>query len=68
VLYSDGVTEAMDVTEREFGAERLEQSLRRARGGHASAVQRQILEDIRAFADSRAASDDLTLLVLRREG
>ena len=67
VLYSDGVTEAMDVTEREFGAGRLEQSLRRARGGPASAVQRQILEDIRAFADSRAASDDLTLLVLRRE-
>jgi sigma-B regulation protein RsbU (phosphoserine phosphatase) len=66
LLYTDGVTEAMDAAGGMFGAERLEAAL--AAIGDADAVQTEAL--VRAAIDSFAARteqyDDITMVALRR--
>ncbi len=68
LLYTDGVTEAMNPAQELFGEERL---LVRARGLAGQPAQR-VCEDVRAEVTSYAAgaeqSDDITLLTLRYLG
>jgi serine phosphatase RsbU (regulator of sigma subunit)/anti-sigma regulatory factor (Ser/Thr protein kinase) len=69
VLYTDGVTEAMDVRNRLFGAEAIEKTLSRA--GHAPRSEKIIkglLEDVRAFVGEAHQSDDITMLVIKYLG
>jgi sigma-B regulation protein RsbU (phosphoserine phosphatase) len=67
-LYTDGLTEAADPEEQEYGAPRLTELLRR----HASLPPRELaaacLEDMNRFRAGAPRSDDLTILVLRRTG
>jgi len=66
VFYTDGVTEAIDPDEREFGLERL----RRVITSHADASASQILEAVvnavDAFAGDAPPFDDLTMVVVKR--
>ncbi len=65
LLYTDGITEAFSPTGDMFGADRLDEALlaaRSARGGIAA-----VLDAVAAFAQSRPADDDRTLLALRAE-
>ena len=68
VIFSDGVTDAMDPDEKEFGEERLASVVR----DHRKECSPAILEAVnRAIADWAAGTplpDDLTLLVARRAG
>jgi phosphoserine phosphatase RsbU/P len=69
VLYTDGVTEAMDVRNQLFGAEAIEETLSRA--GHAPRSEKIIkglLEDVRAFVGEAHQSDDITMLVIKYLG
>jgi sigma-B regulation protein RsbU (phosphoserine phosphatase) len=63
VLYTDGVTEASNGADEEFGEERLLQVLQENRGVSAQELQKEIS---RAAADfcSGTWRDDATLLVL----
>jgi sigma-B regulation protein RsbU (phosphoserine phosphatase) len=65
--YTDGVTEAMNGAEQEFGAERLDNIL----SGLASNSSQQIVEAVKAgvrdFVDGAEQSDDITMLVLKRK-
>jgi sigma-B regulation protein RsbU (phosphoserine phosphatase) len=67
VFYTDGVTEAIDPDEREFGLERL----RRVIASHADASASQILEAVvnavDAFAGDAPPFDDLTMVVVKRQ-
>ncbi len=66
VLYTDGVTEAMNEGEEEYEEARLETALRAAMGTSAQSVVDGIYRDIQAFTgNADALSDDLTLVVLR---
>ena len=66
-LYSDGVTEALNPNDEEFGSQRLIQALRRRAGQPASAIVSAVLAEIEAFCESTPQYDDITLLVLKRE-
>jgi phosphoserine phosphatase RsbU/P len=63
-LYSDGITEAFNPSDEEFGEERLETALDAARGQGAAALVRDILAATQAFAAGAEQSDDITLLAL----
>ena len=53
-LYTDGITEAFDAADQEFGEERLVASLRRHRELPSSALVASIVEDVQAIRPPRA--------------
>lgn len=66
VLYTDGVTEAMDPYDNEYSIERLV-ALVNANGGRSSAELRDVLlQDLNAHRGPREPSDDITFVILRR--
>lgn len=64
VLYSDGVTEAVSGAGEEFGEERLEAVLRRARAGSAAEAAAAIMDEVAAFGGGSRA-DDVTVVAIR---
>ena len=64
VLFSDGVSEAMNTAEDFYGDERLLTALTGAGASAADTVAR-VLKDVRAFADGAQQSDDITVLAAR---
>ena len=66
VLYTDGVVEALDAAEEEFGAERLAAAVRAAGGRPAAEVVTEVVRAARAFAGRAELDDDCTLVVVRR--
>jgi len=65
VLYTDGVTEAINDKEEEFGEERLLRIITENRDRQAAEIMERILDAITAFAGERPQFDDITLMVLR---
>jgi sigma-B regulation protein RsbU (phosphoserine phosphatase) len=65
VLYTDGVTEAINDKDEEFGEERLLRVIAENRGRPAGEIQERILEAIAVFAGECPQFDDITLMVLR---
>jgi serine phosphatase RsbU (regulator of sigma subunit) len=68
VLYSDGITEAMDDALRQFGEERLIRAVESTDGQPAEQSRAAILRDLAAFTNGAPARDDVTLVVLRVAG
>jgi serine phosphatase RsbU (regulator of sigma subunit) len=66
VLYTDGITEAQDRQQVEFGEERLLETLQRHRGRSAQEIQQEVLQAVRGFIGGAAPSDDMALMVLMR--
>ena len=68
VLYSDGIPEAHDFNDEEFGFERLESQLRmtRAGDGDADAVLFSLLGAVQDFVGGCSQADDMSLVVVRR--
>ena len=64
VLYTDGITEAMDAQNKQFGLERLNEVLARC-DLNAAAMSDAILESLGRFTSGNAAHDDRTLLVAK---
>jgi serine phosphatase RsbU (regulator of sigma subunit)/putative methionine-R-sulfoxide reductase with GAF domain len=67
LLYTDGVTEAINDQEQEFGEERLAQALRAGRHLDAEAQVVYIDQQVRAFTGDVPQFDDFTLMVVKRE-
>jgi len=65
VLYSDGVVEAANATEEEFGEERLAAILRENHSRPAAAVRDEILCQVKTFIGNESPQDDLTLLIVK---
>jgi serine phosphatase RsbU (regulator of sigma subunit) len=65
VLFSDGVTEAMDPEEQLFGVPRLKECLTGLTGQPLDQIQRCVLEAVENFVRGASQTDDLTLLVVR---
>lgn len=63
-LYTDGVTEAMNPDHELYGEERLKQQLTEA-GPELAGTFEAIKRDLRAFAETHAQHDDITMLALR---
>ena len=66
VLYTDGVTEAMDAQDRLFGEERLVAQLAAQPGGTAAAAIAGVVGAVRAFVGAREAADDIAIVAIRR--
>lgn len=65
VLYTDGVTEALNTAEdEEYGEERLLECLQSVRGKKASEVLQAVVEDVNRFS-GQVQHDDVTLIVVR---
>lgn len=64
VLYTDGVTEAFNVAEEAYGAERLVAEIREHGSGAAAGLVERICRSVASFAGAAPQSDDITLIVL----
>ncbi len=68
VVYSDGVTDALNEDGAFFGDERLLASLRESAGRPAAEVAHQLLGAVEAFVGEARWHDDVSLMVVRRAG
>lgn len=64
-LYTDGITEAVNLTEEEFGTERFVQTLVSARTQSAAAIAETVDRELREFTGSEGLRDDRTLVILK---
>ncbi len=63
VLVSDGVTESFDPDDRQFGTERVAESMQHASAASAEQLAKQFSDALMKFRRSRPPFDDTTLLV-----
>ena len=66
ILYTDGVSEAMNAEGEEFGVERLQQLFANQPPSSARMAIETVLQGVSDFAGGTPQSDDVTCLVLRR--
>ena len=66
VLYTDGVTEAIDPEGNEFGLERLMESVRASATTGAAAVVNRLIDDLRNFVGAQPQNDDITVIAIRK--
>jgi phosphoserine phosphatase RsbU/P len=66
VLYSDGVTEACNQADQEFGEERLGEIAAGLRNVPAAGIIDHVLKEVRRWSHDAPPADDITLVVLRR--
>ncbi len=67
VFYTDGVTEAEDVEERQFGEERLFKVIKENHNLSANDMIEKIKEAVLSFCGEQPQFDDITLMVLKAE-
>jgi serine phosphatase RsbU (regulator of sigma subunit) len=65
LLYTDGVTEAMNSTQELFGRQRLEKLVSESGGAGAAYVLERIEDEVRSFVAGEPQADDLTLVVAK---
>jgi sigma-B regulation protein RsbU (phosphoserine phosphatase) len=66
VVFSDGVTETWNRDDVEFGDARLAELVRQGRQMDAAALQAEILRELDRFSQGTKATDDRTLIVIKR--
>ncbi|MBS4027912.1 MAG: PP2C family protein-serine/threonine phosphatase [Ignavibacteriales bacterium] len=66
VIYSDGITEAMNTSEEDFGEERLIKIILQNKNSDASTLVEKIVSEVKSFAGKAEQSDDITLVVVKR--
>lgn len=65
IFYTDGIPEAMNITEEEFGDERFEELLLKNIEFGAAELSKIIFDEIKKYRDAAEQSDDITLGILR---
>lgn len=66
VVFTDGITEAMNEHQEEYGDERLEDLIERNSTSTSKELVTKILSDVQNFASGVPQFDDITLMVVRR--
>jgi sigma-B regulation protein RsbU (phosphoserine phosphatase) len=66
VLFSDGVTEAADPRDQEFGEERLANLVMSLRDRCAAEIVEEVHQAVVAYSEGAPAADDITVVVARR--
>ncbi len=67
IIYSDGVTEANNVKEEEFGIERLTEVVGKNVKSSASGMRDKVESALSAFTQTAPANDDITLVIVKRK-
>ncbi|MFC1477346.1 GAF domain-containing SpoIIE family protein phosphatase [candidate division KSB1 bacterium] len=65
-IYSDGITEAMDNEENEFGEEHLVKLISDNRDLGSSEIIQRIIVDVNRHSEGFPQSDDITIVVIKR--
>ncbi|MFQ5869352.1 MAG: PP2C family protein-serine/threonine phosphatase, partial [Candidatus Zixiibacteriota bacterium] len=65
--FTDGIPEAMNAREEEFGEESLERAVLTCRDQSPEELTESVMQEVKRFIGEVPPSDDTTLLVLRRE-
>jgi sigma-B regulation protein RsbU (phosphoserine phosphatase) len=65
LAYTDGVIDALDAADDEFGTPRLAEVVTRLRKATASAICTAVLDAVRAHRGHRQDQDDVTIMVLK---
>lgn len=65
VLFTDGVTEAMNSKGEEFGEDRLEGIIKENLNESAEVILKIIVEAVKEFSKSATQSDDITLVIVK---
>jgi len=68
VIYTDGITEAMDVSGELFGDAALARLVAREHRLDAPGIRERVLREVRAFVGEAEPHDDMTMIVLKFEG
>jgi sigma-B regulation protein RsbU (phosphoserine phosphatase) len=67
VLYTDGVTEALDSKGEEFGMQNLIRSVLASASEGAAGIIDRLTDDLRQFVGTHPQHDDITLIVIRKK-
>jgi serine phosphatase RsbU (regulator of sigma subunit) len=67
VAYSDGVSEALNPQDEEFGLERLQEVVADNRHHNAAALRDKIEGALSQWADGTPANDDITIVIVKRQ-
>ena len=67
VLYTDGVTEAMNDRQEQFGEARLEQLVCKHNTSSADQLRDHLLAELDTFTGSTPQSDDITLVIAKKQ-
>ena len=65
VAYTDGISEAMNSADEEWGEERMMETIKKCDGQSADQVLQRIFTAADAFVSGAKQHDDMTLVVLR---
>lgn len=65
-VISDGIYEARNVRDEQFGAQRVIQSIRQARGGSAQHIIEELRRSLEQFTGAQPADDDRTAIIIKR--
>jgi sigma-B regulation protein RsbU (phosphoserine phosphatase) len=68
VVFSDGITEAFDEEELQFGEDRLQEVIDGCKDEPAETIIDRIIEAVQEHAGNASQTDDLTLVVVKRVG
>src|SRR6266446_1314131 len=66
ILYTDGVTEALDANGDEFGFDRLVQCVHASAPSGAPAIITRLIDELRSFVGAQPQNDDITLIAIRK--
>lgn len=64
IMFTDGVSEAMDVNGDDYSEERLEEFVKELRGKTAESILKDIKKEIQQFSKGAPQSDDITIVVV----
>ncbi len=67
LIYTDGVSEAMNPKGELYGEKRVREFLRKSKG-NAAEIGKALLADVRSHANGRAQNDDITIMIFSRNG
>ncbi len=67
VAFTDGITEAMNVAEEEFGEERLIEAVAHCEVRSAADIIKSVLDKVDAFTSGAPQHDDMTAVVVRAQ-
>jgi len=66
VVYSDGVSEAVNLKDEEFGLDRLSDVVARNIAASASGLRDKVESALSTFTETAPANDDITLVIVKR--
>ena len=67
VMFTDGVNEAINSSNEEFGNARLDNIIRGLSNASSQQIIESVKDGIKEFVDGAEQSDDITMLVLKRK-